>query len=54
MQKHISLLLAATSLVVFASGCASNERSPAGYSRSGREYKEPRAMNHRRMDTNTL
>ena len=38
-------------------GCSSNDkdRSPASYySRAGREYKEPRAMNHRRLDTDAM
>ena len=39
-------------------GCASSQdngnRRPAGYSRAGRAYKEPRAMNGRRMDTDAI
>ncbi len=36
-------------------GCASsNDRQPASYNRAGRPYEEPRAMNHRSTDTNSL
>lgn len=55
-MKKIGLIAAASlTMIVLGTGCSSsNDRRPNGYSRSGREYKEPRAMNHRRLDTNTL
>ena len=51
MKYLISL---ATFAMLFTGCASSNDRSPASYSRAGREYKEPRAMNHRSLDSNTL
>ena len=54
MKKMGLFLITSLSLFILGVGCASDDRKPAGYSRSGREYQEPRAMNHRRLDTETL
>ena len=35
-------------------GASDDHRRPSGYSRAGREYREPRPMNHRRVDTDAL
>lgn len=38
-------------------GCASSQdgqRRPSSYSRAGRSYKEPKAMNHQRSDTDAI
>lgn len=54
MNKNNLFYGAVFGLALFMVGCASNEgRSPAS-SRSGRPYKEPRAMNHRSTDSETL
>ena len=53
-MKLLGLLLIAGVSMIMATGCASDERKPAGYSRSGREYREAQPMNHRRLDTDTL
>lgn len=54
----MKLVLGVSSIFTFcilATGCASNDsRQPANYSRSGRPYKEPKAMNHRSLDSNSL
>ena len=48
-------LIASFGLCFIGVGCASDsDRRPASHSRAGRPYKEPRAMNHRQMDTDTL
>ena len=62
-----SILLTVLSLMLCAPmvGCASSpssdrnsgtyqNRQPAGYSRAGRQYREPRPMNHRRTDTDAI
>ncbi len=55
MFKQCLLLAAGLGMGFMATGCASsNDRQPASYSRSGRPYKEPKAMNHRQTDSNTL
>lgn len=55
MQKCLIILAAASMMTALSTGCASsNDRRPSSYSRSGRDYEEPKAMNHRRLDTNTL
>ena len=55
MTKSILLLTASIAMSFVGVGCASsNDRQPASYSRAGRTYKEPRAMNHRRTDSETL
>lgn len=49
------VLLSAIAMTFGTLGCASsNEREPNGYNRAGREYREPRAMNHRSLDSNSL
>lgn len=54
-MKNIFLVsIAGWAFCLVSTGCASDNRSPSSYSRSGREYKEPRAMNHRRTDSETL
>lgn len=57
MEKAILYILSL--IFVFPiMGCSSSnsrdDRSPASYSRAGREYREPRAMNHRRMDSDAI
>ena len=54
MRNLFCLLISILAFGFLGTGCASSDRQPAGYSRSGRDYKEPRAMNHRRLDTNSL
>ena len=56
MKNSISISLLALSLCSLGTGCASNDggRGPASYSRAGRSYKEPRAMNHRDLGTDSL
>lgn len=55
MKILISLSVMALALGFMTTGCASSgDRQPASYSRSGRPYKEPRAMNYRNLDTETL
>ncbi len=55
MKFSILLSLGALAFCCFSTGCASsNDRQPASYSRSGRPYKEPKAMNHRSTDTESL
>ncbi len=55
MKFSILLSLGAMVFCVLGTGCASSsDRQPASYSRSGRPYKEPKAMNHRTLDTETL
>ncbi len=49
MIKLISVFMMSSLMVA----CASDGRSPAS-SRAGRAYEEPRAMNHRSLDTETL
>ncbi|MCJ8275224.1 MAG: hypothetical protein MJK18_00140 [Bdellovibrionales bacterium] len=54
-MKTWCLFIAGLFSMLMTTGCASsNERQPAGYNRSGREYKEARPMNHRRLDSETL
>ncbi len=48
----MSKLLPIAVLGILMAACAS-DRSPAS-SRSGRVYEEPRAMNHRSLDTESL
>ena len=55
MKTMMVFLMAGTLLLFTGFGCSStDEREPASWNRAGREYKEPRAMNHRRLDTETL
>ncbi|MCB0378707.1 MAG: hypothetical protein KDD33_09460 [Bdellovibrionales bacterium] len=54
MKNLILLSATCLSMAFLGTGCASGDRSPAGHSRSGREYKEARPMNHRSLDTETL
>lgn len=54
MKNLMFIFVSFFAFVLLGTGCASNERRPASYSRSGRDYKEPKAMNHRRLDTNSL
>ena len=55
MLKKLLVMTAGLGMLALSTGCASsNDRRPASYSRAGRTYKEPRAMNHRQTDTNTL
>jgi len=55
MTKSILMMFASVGLCFTGTGCASSaERKPASYSRSGRPYKEPRAMNHRSLTTEQL
>jgi hypothetical protein len=53
MKNWNFLFMSLTMMGLLASGCATDDRQPA-YSRSGRESQEPRAMNHRSLDSNTL
>ena len=53
MKNRSLLFLSAIAMCAMGTGCASsNNRQPA--SRAGRPYKEPRAMNHRSNDTESL
>ena len=55
MKKMMFLFVSFLSIAMLGTACASSsDRRPAGYSRSGRDYKEPKAMNHRRLDTDSL
>jgi hypothetical protein len=55
MKLSILVSLGAMTFCCLGTGCASsNDRQPASYSRAGRPYKEPRAMNHRSTDSETL
>ncbi len=53
MDMKFLKLLALTGLIGALGACAS-DRQTASYSRAGRQYEEPRAMNHRSLDSNTL
>ena len=58
MYRMIFMYVSAILLVGSSLGCASHQRgdrrNPASYSRAGRDYKEPRAMNHRRTDSDAM
>ena len=55
MKFSILLSLGAMAFCFMGTGCASSsDRKPTSTSRSGRPYKEPRAMNHRSLDTESL
>ena len=55
MKILILLSLGALAFCFLGTGCASSDdRQPASYSRAGRPYKEPQAMNHRSLDTESL
>ena len=50
----IGAFLASGILCSCASSRGQGDRRPSSYSRAGRAYKEPRAMNSRRMDTDSI
>lgn len=57
MCKSILMMFAGLGLCFISTGCASNSydsRHPASSSRSGRSYKEHRAMNYRSLSTDKL
>lgn len=55
MGKGILNSICMIGLLGLMGACASsNGRQPASYNRAGRPYEEPRAMNHRSNDSNSL
>ena len=54
MKNQCLLILAVVGLCFVGTGCASSQGNRGPASRTGRPYKEPKAMNHRPLDTETL
>lgn len=53
MKKPNLLLLVSVATLFVGFGCASNNNN-GSYSRAGRPYQEPRAMNNRNLDSESL